>query len=96
MILKNFKLIFCLFILFSFSIITYSEEKIDIWKNKEIINNEKDKKILNSSDNSKKLNLNSDTKIEKFNQLKLKMVLLSQQKKRKFLEYMIHQNLILI
>ena len=71
MILKNFKLIFCLFILFSFSIITYSEEKIDIWKNKEIINNEKDKKILNSSDNSKKLNLNSDTKIEKVQSIKI-------------------------
>ena len=71
MILKNFKLIFCLFILFSFSIITYSEEKIDIWKIKEIINNEKDKKILNSSDNSKKLNLNSDTKIEKVQSIKI-------------------------
>ena len=71
MILKNFKLIFCSFILFSFSTITFSEEKIEIWKNKEIINNEKDKKILNSSDNSKKLNLNSDTKIEKVQSIKI-------------------------
>ena len=69
-----------------FSIITYSEEKIDIWKNKEIINNEKDKKILNSSDNSKKLNLNSDTKIEKVQSIKIEDGLTSQQKKQ-VLEY---------
>ena len=55
MILKNFKIILCSFFLFSFSTITFSEEKIDIWKKKEIIKNQTDKKIINSSNNSNKL-----------------------------------------
>ena len=83
MILKNFKLIFCSFILFSFSIITFSEEKIDIWKNKETINNEKDKKIFNSSDNSKKSNLNSNTKIEKVQSIKIEDGLTASTKEKK-------------
>ena len=71
MILKNFKILFCLLILLLFSTITFSEEKIDIWKNKEITNNKKDKKNSSVSDNPKKINLSSSDKIEKTQSIKI-------------------------
>ena len=70
MILKNFKILFCLLILLLFSTITFSEEKIDIWKNKE-------KKQTTSQEDSvskkkdEQLNLNSIKTIDNNQNIKI-------------------------
>ena len=61
MILKSFKLFLGLLILFSFISKVNSEEKIDIWKNKER------KKVLNSENSNTETELNK--KISNSNQV---------------------------
>ena len=69
--LKSFNFLIGLLILILFSNPSKTEEKIDIWKNKEITNNKKDKKNSSVSDNPKKINLSSSDKIEKTQSIKI-------------------------
>ena len=75
--LKSFNYLYCLLIIFLYFTPLKSEEKIDIWNNKEKKNSIENKKQINKED-SQKLNLDSIKKIELNQNIKIANELLGE------------------
>ena len=94
MILKSYKyFVIFIFLNILFSPL-YSEEKIDIWKNKETEKQLPEEKIDSLKESKKKIFINP--KKNTVNEIKIEDGLIDNHKMTKFLEFMIHLNTILI